>query len=358
VSSPLHFSNKAWQCALRVAVAPLLVVSFLSCEGVTPIEGGGGDGTWLERVELSRADGIVKERVAYRSGNLKIFAEICRPDDDLKHAVVLWNHGGFEGLFDADRQACTELAKNGLIFAASYYRGEGGSDGEVEACLGEVDDVESLLDEVKGQPYAKEGSVAVIGASHGGCITLDLAIRRPELKAAVDFSGPGDWAELYNWWADQVERGEPVCARTGEKGCAQAHLDLMRRLRESLGGTPEQVPAAYAARSPILRLDRLEVPTLITQGTDDVTIPYEQGCMKRAALDAAGKSPAAWYLDESLIERTDRAECGDTFRQANVLLAATQKYAFVIYAGQGHYVEEETLDNVIALAVSFVLAHI
>ena len=112
----------------RVLAGTFLVLSFVSCEGVSPIDGVTSDGNWLERVELSRADGIVVERVAYYSGSLRIYAEICRPDDTLQHPVVLWNHGGFDGLFDGDRQACEEIAKKGLIFAASYYRGEGGSD--------------------------------------------------------------------------------------------------------------------------------------------------------------------------------------------------------------------------------------
>jgi pimeloyl-ACP methyl ester carboxylesterase len=136
------------------------------------------------------------------------------------------------------------------------------------------------------------------------------------------------------------------------------HEGLMYQLRTSLGGTPDQVPAAYAERSPVGRLSRLEVPTLIVQGSDDVTVPYEQGCLKRGALDAAGRAPSAWFLDRSLGERTDRTDCGGAFRQASVALAATQKYAFVVYEGQGHELDEKTRDHAIALAVGFALAHL
>jgi dipeptidyl aminopeptidase/acylaminoacyl peptidase len=355
---------RAWSRGVCLLAGAVLLVPLLSCQRTTD---DGGDGTptptpgsvWIEQAVLGHEDGIVRERVAYRSGSLKIYAEICRPDDAGQHSVVLWSHGGFAGLFDADREACRQIAKAGFVLAASYYRGEGGSDGQVEACKGEVDDVSALLDAVKQQTYANPSRIAAIGASHGGCVTLQLATRRSDLRAAVDFSGPANWSELYNWWTAQLAAGEPRCTQIGRTDCRAIHEDLSRQLRESMGGTPAQAPQAYADRSPALKLAQLEVPTLIAHGLDDIVINVEQTCEKREALIQAGKTPASWYLDKSLHERTDRDTCGGGFRQASVVLSATQKYALVLYEGQGHGFDTAAArDHAIALAVAFALAHL
>ncbi len=350
---------------LRLAAALVLLVPLLSCggggngNGDGDDDGGGTPSVWLEQQELGRADGVIREKVAYRSGTLKIYAEICRPDDATQHPVVLWNHGGFAGLFDGDRRACQEIAKAGFVFAASYYRGEGGSEGQLEACRGEVDDVSALMDAVRQQTYANSARVGAIGASHGGCVTLQLAIRRPELRAAADFFGPADWAELYNWWTTQMATGEPRCAEIGRTDCQTIHADLARQLREALGGTPQQVPQAYADRSPVHRLAQLTVPTLILHGMDDIVIPYEQACEKREALTNAGKAPAAWFLDTSLHEQTDRTACDGGFRKASVALSAVERYAFVLYEGQGHEFDSDAArDHAITLAVAFALTHL
>ena len=55
---------------------------------------------------------------------------------------------------------------------SSEYRGEGGSEGRKEVCLGEVDDVLQMLAIADVQPYVKPDRVLMWGGSHGGCVTL------------------------------------------------------------------------------------------------------------------------------------------------------------------------------------------
>ena len=348
----------------RAIVAPAVVVlmallAACASEGPSPaspspspVEPG-----WIDRSVISNQDRVIVEKVSYRSGGLKVWAEICRPDDSTTHSIVLWNHGGFDGLFEGDRRGCRELAKGGFAVAASYYRGEGGSEGAVEACKGEVDDVANMLAILKREPFVNAGKVAAIGASHGGCVTLSLAIRQPDLKAAIDLAGPSDWGALHNWMADQLARGEPFCASIGRSDCAALHREMLNELTAALGGTPAQVPQAYADRSPINRLGELRVPTLIVHGADDVIVNLDQTCLKRSALTQAGRAPAAWYLDSSLHERSNGPACGGGFRSTPVLLAALETNALAIYEGQGHDMSGSVQDHVIALATAFALAH-
>jgi pimeloyl-ACP methyl ester carboxylesterase len=335
----------------------------------TGCAGNGGPGTptptptpaavWLDYTQVSHSDGIIVEKVSYLASSLKVWAEIFRPDNATHRTLLLWNHGGFSGLVDADRTLCTDLAKLGFVVAASYYRGEGGSQGVVEACKGEVDDVEALLIALKQQPYVDPTHIAALGASHGGCVTLSLAIRRPELRVAVDLAGPADWATLYNWMADQVARGEPFCAQIGRTDCKKLHQDMMRQIETGLGGTPAKVPNAYAERSPIQHLGDLKVPTLFIQGADDVIVNLDQTCRKRTALASAGRAPGAWDVDRDLHENAGASFCGGGFSSSPVILMAPfETNALVIYEGQGHEVKDTKRTHVIALVSGFLFAHL
>jgi dienelactone hydrolase len=315
---------------------------------------------WLERIEVSRADGIVVEKVAYRSGTLKIWAEIFRPEGAVNHTLLLWNHGGFAGLVDGDRSFCRALVKFGFVVAASYYRGEGGSEGHVEACKGEVDDVQALLAILKTQDYVDPTHVGTLGASHGGCVALSVAIRQPDIRVAVDLAGPSDWAALHAWMTDQLAHGEPFCAQIGRTDCAALHRDLVREIEGGFGGTPAQVPQAYADRSPVQHIRELNVPTLWVHGADDVIVNVDQTCRKRAALSEAGRAPSAWYVDRKLSPVSSGGSvCGGGFQQTPVLLFALgETNAVVIYEGQGHELKDTSRDHVVALVAGFVAAHL
>jgi dienelactone hydrolase len=342
------------------------IVGLVGLLGACAGQNGGSEPTpspsappgWVDRSVISQQGGVIVEKVSYRSSGYKIWAEICRPDDSAAHAVALWNHGGFAGLFEGDRQACQQLAKGGFVVAASYYRGEGGSEGSVEACKGEVDDVAAMLTILKRETFVNAGKIVAVGASHGGCVTLSLAIRQPELKAAVDLAGPSDWAALHNWMSDQLARGEPFCASIGQTGCSALHQEMLGQLTAALGGTPSQVPQAYADRSPINRVGELRVPTLIIHGANDVIVNLDQTCLMRSALAQAGRAPASWYIDRSLREKASGSSCGGGFRSTPVLLAALETNALVIYEGQGHEMSGAVQDHVIALVSAFALAHL
>ena len=315
---------------------------------------------WLDRTVVSDSGGIVVEKVSYLSGGLKIWAEITRPANVTHRTLLLWSHGGFSGLSDGDRTFGRRLAELGFVVAASYYRGEGGSQGTVEACKGEVDDVQALLTALKQEAYVDPTHIAALGASHGGCVTLSLAIRQPDVRVAVDLAGPSDWAALYNWMSDQVARGEPFCAQIGRTDCRQLHLSMLDQLVTGFGGTPAQVPNTYADRSPVYRLGELRVPTLFIHGTDDVIVNLDQACAKRAALTAAGRAPGAWDIDRSLHENASGTACGDNFKPSSVFLGVlAETNAFVIYEGQGHELKDGSArDHVIGLVAAFLAAHL
>src|SRR5579863_1876805 len=175
-----------------------------------PLPPDAGPAAWLTDNLLYVTDGGVRvEQVTYMSGSLAINGEVCLPNDAFPHPLVMYNHGGFQGLGGYGDPFCVGLAGAGYVVGASSYRGEDGSGGQVEVCLGEVTDVRNMMSVLKAQPYVTPSRVAALGASHGGCITTALAIQEPTLKAAIDFFGPSDLPALYTFWENELANGEP-----------------------------------------------------------------------------------------------------------------------------------------------------
>ena len=70
-----------------------------------------------------------------------------------------------------------------------------------------------------------------------------------------------------------------------------------------LGGTPEEVPAAYRDASPLYQVDEQSAPFLVLHGAEDVETPVEHSQRLVAALQAAdvemiyGQFPDAGHFE-------------------------------------------------------------
>jgi acetyl esterase/lipase len=244
----------------------------------------GGTGGW-ESVETTTDDGaIVIERVTYRSGGLRIFGQVCRPARPGPHPLLIVNHGGFEGIGAGEWNGgvCANVARMaGWVVAQSSYRGEDGSEGPIEVCLGEVDDVLEMTRIMRSQPYVDPDRIAMTGGSHGGCITLRAIERGAEVALAAALVPATDFAGLHDYWTSSLAGGEGTPAQE----------TVWRGLRDiveaATGGTPETMPDAYRARSPALfgpELEAFDGPILILGGMTDYLTPYMQQCAMAAAM--------------------------------------------------------------------------
>jgi pimeloyl-ACP methyl ester carboxylesterase len=322
--------------------------------GLDAGEAGAPVGFLSDEPRASDGGGVVVDDVTYLSGTLVIHGRVCRPAGAGRHPLILLDHGGFVGI-DADptaTEACGDLARIGIVAAMSEYRGEGGSDGAVEVCLGEVDDVLAMKAVMVVQPYVDAARVATVGFSHGACIATMTALRDPTLRAAVDFFGPADVGAAFDFWQTQLAGGEPFCAANGTSTseCTSLHGYLVSAVKSAVHGTPDEVPAAYAARSPAGSLATLAVPIMIFQGTYDYAIDPTQACTKRALLH-----PRAWYLDASLRVQDPPSPCGGGFETAPLPTTFPDTAYLFFYEGQGHGFTSDALQSAAKLAMPFLL---
>src|SRR5262249_53774116 len=63
-----------------------------------------------------------------------------------------------------------------------------------------------------------------------------------------------------------------------------------------LGKSPLEDPALYREKSPFYRLDRVRTPTIIFFGTDDTSVPTQQGWMHYRALQQLGTTETRFVL--------------------------------------------------------------
>ena len=293
------------------------------------------------------------DKVTYRStGGLRIVGQVCRTTILGQRPVMVVNHGGFEGLgADWNGGLCKTLAQAGFVVLESSYRGEDGSEGAVEFCLGEVDDVLAMLDIVLAQPYADRNRVSMIGLSHGGCIGLRAVQRGAAVQSYVDVFGPTEAVSLVQFWQARVAAGDPNAA---------AYRDLINQVVTATGGPPSAGSPAYVARSPVASVPELDAwpgTLLMVHGTDDALVPVSQSCLMGSRL----RDVRAYYRDavRALPGPPPGCPASGLAWLTDGLPAPRwpERRYLMVYRGAGHDLGSASGAGMLADVLSFLAAH-
>lgn len=280
VASPAERPDAAPSLSDKASGIFARVFPHLSLEGLAKKEFDGRDlsvGQILERHEA-----YTRYYITYRSGELSISGIMNVPSGDGPFPVLILNHGYIDPAVYTNgrglRREQDYLARQGFVVIHPDYRNHAQSsrvdDGEIENRLGYVEDVINAVYAVRASslPYLDKERIGMFGHSMGGGIAQTVAVTRPDLVKAIALYAPVsmDYRDSYfKYMADNPDRAA--------------------RIRERYGALGEDSPL-WDALSPSAYVDRITVPIILFQGTEDESVPKEWSDRSVELLEANGKS--------------------------------------------------------------------
>ncbi len=223
--------------------------------------------------------------ISYPSGDLTINGWLYEPADKPmsnpshpidrpapKGGAILAGHGGVWGIPVHYDHVHRRLAKAGWTVVIPSYRGEDGSDGEIEFTFGEVDDTIACGRALSELDRVDPEIIWLIGSSHGAMVNLHALATddgHRMFRGTFSVSGVYDLPLWLDWLNenDHILLGDP---------------DLMRIM--SLDSDQ------LAQRSVIKVVDRITRPVMLAHGGSDSMVPVEQTTALAGALRSAGNT--------------------------------------------------------------------
>ncbi|MCK4774295.1 MAG: prolyl oligopeptidase family serine peptidase, partial [Candidatus Krumholzibacteria bacterium] len=205
-------------------------------------------------------------------------------EEGKKYPLVLMIHGGPRA---TDMDHWSEywayphqlFAQRGAFILKPNYHGSGNYGLEwMESIKGhyyelEVPDILSGIDSLVAQGNVDDEALGIMGWSNGSILAIACCIESDRFKVLC--AGAGD----VNWTSDYGN-------------CAfGAAFD-----NAYFGGQPWENPQVYIDKSPLFRMQELETPTLIMFGSQDTSVPTEQGWQHFRAMQQIGKAPVRFLL--------------------------------------------------------------
>lgn len=236
-----------------------------------------------------KADGIIESRRIYPSPNphiklqeiiywsdgLKIKGLLAEPKKDGKYEGIIYLRGGIQHVGMVRPSRIAQLAANGFVVFAPYYRGNRGGDGRDEFGGKDRLDAINAVDILKQSPKIIAERIHLFAFSRGGIMALWTAILREDITSVVTWAGVSDVVFTYH------ER-----------------KDLRRMMRRVIGGTPNNNPTAYRERTALFRIGELHASVLIIHGMLDEHVSIEQATLLENALREHDKKYDTWYFPE------------------------------------------------------------
>lgn len=215
--------------------------------------------------------GVDVREWTYLSDGLRVKGRLYVPQGRTgKLPVVVFNHDGISGISKEHHLSSLRLAKGGYVVFSPSYRGEDGSEGQIEIAKGEVRDVLNVIQLLDCVPQADTSRLAMAGASHGALISLLAASRDKRIDGVVFAYGVAD---IYKWW-DYLKKNDKL-----------GKDEITRR---TYGDGPASRPESFSSRNAVGKVGSVKVPVLILQGELDDITPPEQARYLKQALDRAG----------------------------------------------------------------------
>ena len=209
--------------------------------------------------------------ITYFSQGLRVKGLLAEPKAEGSYDGFLYLRGGIQNVGMVRAPRIAQFAAQGFIVFAPYYRGNRGGEGRDEFA---GDDRFDAVHGVEVLKHYCNDRVHVFGFSRGGLMTLWTAILRSDITSIVTWAGVSDATATY--W----ER-----------------MDMRRMMKRVIGGTPNRVPEAYNARTPLFEVDEITAPVLIIHGLRDENVDIEHARQLEFCLEEDKKAVETWYYE-------------------------------------------------------------
>jgi acetyl esterase/lipase len=215
-----------------------------------------------------------------KAGATELRLDLARPaEGEGPFPAVVIIHGGAwrSGTKDDLRGTLADFARQGYVAIAPQYRLC-----PQETFPAQVHDVKAAVRWLKAnaKPYQVDPDhIGAVGFSAGGHLALMLGV-----------TGPADGLEGESPAAAPSTKIQAVVNYFGPTDLAAEDIPQVSRslVRDFLGGTPQEKPAAAAKASPLTFVSEGDAPVLTFQGTKDPLVPYTQATKLTDALTRAG----------------------------------------------------------------------
>lgn len=230
------------------------------------------------------------------------FGELSLPVGSGPYPVAILIHGGYwraRFALDLMQGLAADLAARGMAVWNIEYRRVGNPGGGWPGTLLDVAQATDFLRDLAAIYPLDLTRVVPIGHSAGGHLAFWLGARS-HLPAASDIG--------------QQSHPLKLAGAISLAGVLDLHQAYQFHLsndaaRELLGGSPEEVPARYAAASPAHLLP-LAIPQVVIHGTADAHVPLQISQQYAAAARAAG-DPIT-YLEPEGVDHFDVIDAEST----------------------------------------------
>ena len=210
--------------------------------------------------------------ITYCSQGLRVKGLLAEPKAEGTYDGFLYLRGGMQTIGMVRPARIAQFAAQGFIVFAPYYRGNRGGEGRDEFAG------DDRFDAIHGVEVLKQfcnDRIHVFGFSRGGIMALWTAILRNDITSIVTWAGVSDATATY--WD---------------------RMDMRRMMKRVIGGTPNRVPEAYDARTPLFKVEQLTAPVLIIHGLRDENVDIEHARQLEFYLEEEKKIVETWYYEK------------------------------------------------------------
>ena len=216
---------------------------------------------------------IVLKEITYWSCGLRVKGMLASPKEAGKYEGILYCRGGMQSIGMVRPARIAQIASEGFIVFAPYYRGNRGGEGKDEFAGEDRWDAVYGVDVLK--QYCLPDRIHLFAFSRGGIMGLWIAILRKDITSLVTWAGVSDIYMTY-----------------------EERLDMRKMMKRVIGGTPTKYPLGYEQRDVLAHIEEIKVSTLIIHGEQDTNVSFEHAKVLEQALIGNSIPIKTWYYPE------------------------------------------------------------